>query len=57
VHGAVNTVDEGIFRDGEWISEKRLNGDETHASTSSGTGVKLPSQKVSIQKISLYSFK
>jgi len=57
VRGGVNTVDEGTFRDGKWISEKRLNGDEVHASTSSGTGVKLPGQKTSIQKISLYSYK
>jgi hypothetical protein len=57
VRGGINTVDEGTFRDGKWISEKRLNGDETHASTSSGTGVKLPGQKVSIQKISLYTYK
>jgi hypothetical protein len=50
-------VDEGTFKDGKWISERRLNGDETHASTSSGTGVKLPNHKVSILRISLYRYK
>jgi beta-galactosidase GanA len=52
----VNAVDEGAFIDGKWVSERRLNGDETHASTSSGTGLKLPSNKVNIQRISLYRY-
>ena len=54
---AVNAVDEGTFEDGKWVSERRLNGDEVHASTWSGTGVKLPSHQISIQKISLYGYK
>jgi beta-galactosidase GanA len=54
---AVDAVDEGTFEDGKWITERRLNGDEVHASTWSGTGLKLPGHKVSIQKISLYSYK
>ena len=54
---AVDVVDEGTFKDGKWIPEKRLNGDEVHASTFSGTGLKLPGNKVSIQKISLYQYK
>jgi hypothetical protein len=54
---AVDAVDEGTFDAGKWIPERRLNGDEVHASTWSGTGVKLPSHKVSIQKISLYQYK
>jgi hypothetical protein len=57
MRAAVNAVDEGTFKDGKWISERRLNGDETHASTSSGTGVKLRSDHISIQKISLYKYK
>jgi hypothetical protein len=57
MRAAVNAVDEGSFKDGKWVSERRLNGDETHASTSSGTGVKLPNNKMSIQKISLYRYK
>ncbi|MEI6047395.1 MAG: DUF5597 domain-containing protein [Bacteroidota bacterium] len=54
---ALDVVDEGTFKEGNWVSERRLNGDETHASTWSGTGLKLPSQKVSIQKVSLYRYK
>lgn len=54
---AVNACDEGIFEDGKWIAKRRLNGDEVHASTWSGTGVKLPGNKVSIQKVSLYRYK
>jgi hypothetical protein len=53
----VDAVDEGIFRDGEWIAERRLNGDEVHASTWSGTGLKLPGHKAGIQKISLYWYR
>jgi hypothetical protein len=53
---AVDAVDEGTFADGHWIPERRLNGDEVHASTWSGTGVKLPDHKVSIQRISLYRY-
>jgi hypothetical protein len=54
---AVNAVDEGVFKDTVWVSSRRLNGDETHASTWSGTGLKLPDKKVSIQRISLYRYK
>lgn len=53
---AVEAVDEGTFNDGKWVSERRLNGDEVHASTWSGTGLILPGNKVSIQRISLYSY-
>lgn len=54
---AVNAVDEGIFKDGKWTPTRRLNGDETHASTFSGSGLKFPGDKVSIQKVTLYSYK
>ena len=54
---AVEKVDEGTFVNGEWIAKRRLNGDEVHASTWSGTGLKLPSNKVSIQRISIYKYK
>jgi len=54
---AVDAVDEGTFKDGKWIPERRLNGDEVHASTFLGTGLKLPGNKVSIQKMSLYQYK
>jgi hypothetical protein len=53
----INAVDEGTFKNGNWIPERRLNGDETHASTWSGTGVKLPAGKPGIQKVSLYHYK
>jgi beta-galactosidase GanA len=54
---AVNAVDEGTFMDGIWIHGRRLNGDEVHASIWSGTGLKLPPDRVSIQRISLYRYK
>jgi hypothetical protein len=54
---AVDVVDEGTFKDGKWIPVRRLNGDETHASTYSGTGLKFPGNKVSIQKVTLYRYK
>lgn len=54
---AVDAVDEGLFEGEKWIPERRLNGDEVHASTWSGTGLKLPGGKISIQKISLYRYK
>ena len=53
----VNAVDEGIFKEGIWVPERRLNGDEVHASTWSGTGLKLPDHKVSIQRLTLYRYK
>ena len=54
---AVDKVDEGIFENGIWIPKRRLNGDEVHASTWSGSGLKLPSNNVSIQRISIYKYK
>ncbi len=52
----IDAVDEGWFIDDRWVPSRRLNGDETHASTWSGTGMRFFSDKFSIQKISLYSF-
>jgi beta-galactosidase GanA len=54
---ALDAVDEGIFENGVWVPERRLNGDETHATTYDGTGLKFPPQDVSIQKFSFYSYK
>jgi hypothetical protein len=54
---AINSVDEGVFKNGEWLPERRLNGDETHASTYDGTGIRFSDEKVSIQKVSLYRYK
>jgi hypothetical protein len=56
-HVGIISVNEGIFHNGKWVPLKRLNGDEVHASTWSGTGLKLPDDKISIQKISLYLYK
>lgn len=53
----VDITDEGIFDKDKWIPKRRLNGDEVHASTWDGTGPKLMSNKVSIQKISFYTYK
>ena len=62
----VDKTEEGIFENGrledsagqeKWILKRRINGDEVHASTSDGTGPRLPGNKVSIQRISLYSYK
>ncbi len=53
----VDKVDEGTYENGKWIPERRLNGDEVHASTWSGTGLKFPGNKVSIQRISIYHYK
>lgn len=49
-------ADEGTFISGKWVAQRRLNGDETHASTYDGTGIKL-TDKPGIQKVSLYLFK
>jgi hypothetical protein len=56
-HVGIVSVNEGIFRDEKWVPLKRLNGDEVHASTWSGTGLRLPDDRVSIQKVSLYLYK
>jgi hypothetical protein len=53
----IDADDEGTFSEGKWIPERRLNGDETHASTFDGTGLKFPPDRVSIQKVSLYRYK
>lgn len=50
-------VDEGVFEGTRWIPERRLNGDETHASTYDGTGLRFPADRVTIQKTSLYWYK
>ncbi len=53
----IDAADEGIFKDGQWIPERRLNGDETHASTYDGTGIRFSAQKAGIQKVVLYRYK
>jgi beta-galactosidase GanA len=53
----VDATDEGLFKKGKWLTKRRLNGDEVHASTWDGTGPRLPANQISIQKISFYSYK
>jgi hypothetical protein len=53
----LDIVDEGTFNNGIWISERRINGDETHASTYDGNGLKFPEDRISIQKITLYNYR
>ena len=47
------TVDEGAFVDGRWIPGRRLNGDEIL----SGKGLRLPSDRYSIQRVKLYHYR
>ena len=53
----IDAADEGIFKEGNWTPLRRLNGDETHASTYDGTGIRFSDQRASIQKVSLYLYK
>lgn len=53
----VLSADDGFFKGNQWIATRRLNGDETHASTWDGTGNKMPSDKPGIQKIILYHYR
>ena len=53
----LDAVDEGTFENGEWMPERRLNGDETHASTYDGTGLRFPETSLTIQKVLLYRYK
>ncbi|MEO6548777.1 MAG: DUF5597 domain-containing protein [Ferruginibacter sp.] len=57
LHIGIDRVDEGVYEKEKWIPKRRLNGDETHASTWDGTGIKLVSEAVAIQKVSFYNFK
>ena len=57
LHVALEAVDEGSFKAGKWINERRLNGDEIHTSLFTGTGLRIPGNRVSIQKVTLYMYK
>jgi beta-galactosidase GanA len=57
MHTALEAVEEGTFKDGRWINERRLNGDEIHTSLFTGTGLRIPDNKVTIQKVTLFQFK
>lgn len=56
MRAGIDAADEGIFKDGVWQPMRRLNGDETHASTYDGTGLRFTG-KINIQKVSLYRYK
>ena len=56
MRAGIDAADEGIFKDGVWHAQRRLNGDETHASTYDGTGLRFTNQ-INIQKVSLYRYK
>ena len=53
----IKAVDQGTIDEGKWVGERRLNGDEVHASTFDGTGLILRDDGIAIQKISLYLYK
>lgn len=57
IRAGIDVADEGFFKDGKWTPVRRLNGDETHASTYDGTGVRLSEEMSNIQKVSLYHYK
>lgn len=46
-------VDEGVFVNGKWQPERRLNGDEDHQ----GRHLRIPVGEYGIQRIKLYSYK
>ncbi len=54
---AIDFADEGSFKEGKWTAGRRLNGDEVHTSTWSGTGLKFSNASYSIQHIKLYRYK
>jgi hypothetical protein len=56
MRSGIDAADEGVFKDGEWQPKRRLNGDETHASTYDGTGLRF-TERINIQKVSLYKYK
>ena len=47
------SVEEGTYTGGAWIPGRRLNGDEIM----SGTGLRLPSENYTVQKVELYQYR
>lgn len=45
-------VDEGFFKNGHWINQRRMNGDQDHQ----GRHVRIPVNEYSIQHVKLYSY-
>jgi hypothetical protein len=56
-YAAIDIVDEGIYKNGNWIPGRRLNGDEVHTSVFAGTGLKFTAKGYSIQHVKLYTYK
>ena len=61
----LGTVEEGVFENGKWKPGRRLNGDEvmisydvpsTSANRQTGTGLRFPTGKPTIQKVRLYRY-
>jgi beta-galactosidase GanA len=46
-------IDEGEFKNGQWIPGRRMNGDQSHQ----GRHLRIPESVYSIQKIKLYTYK
>lgn len=53
----IDYADEITFKDGKWITGRRLNGDEVNTSTWSGTGLKFSQSSYTIQHVKLYRYK
>jgi len=45
-------VDEGFFKNGQWINQRRMNGDQDHQ----GRHVRIPVNEYGIQHVKLYSY-
>lgn len=46
------SVDEGFFKNGQWINQRRMNGDQDHQ----GRHVRIPVNEYGIQHVKLYSY-
>jgi beta-galactosidase GanA len=53
----VNVFDEGTFKNGKWVTERRLNGDEGPWSSGSRVVMSLSDNEECIRKISFYEYK
>jgi beta-galactosidase GanA len=45
-------IDEGEFKDGQWIPGRRMNGDQSHQ----GRHLRIHENEYSIQKVKLYTY-
>ncbi len=45
-------IDEGEFRDGQWVPGRRMNGDQSHQ----GRHLRIPEKVYGIQKVKLYTY-